>query len=139
MYNSKDTNNIRRGRKYLFQNQVYLVFLCKHKGNVLSSKILIRLQQIFEETCLQRKCKLLQFFGENDYVRLLVLLHPTVSVSSLTAKLKGKSSYFLMKEFFEDLNEKVVDKHFWASSYCAVSNFRETDVLEEIKEFLKKN
>lgn len=136
MIDASISSNIRRGRKYLIKNHIHLVFLTRHKGDILTEEILPRLKELFDETCRQKKCELIDFDGEGDYVRLLISLHPTVCISSLTGKLKGKSTHFLLKDF-RYLKDKLVEKHFWSSSYCAVSDG--INALEEIKEFLSKN
>jgi putative transposase len=128
---------MRKERKYLLKIHIHLVFLTRQTGNLLTPEIITRLEELFNEICLQKKCKLLNFHGEQDYVRLLISLHSTVSISSLIGKLKGKSSYFLLKEFPGQLKDSLIKKHFWSSSYCAVSDT--STALEEIKAFLDKN
>ncbi len=128
---SKDWRTV---RKYFFDNQTWLVFLTKHRGEVLSEEILVRLKQIFEQTCQQMKCELLKFEGETDYVRLLVSVHPTLSVSTLVGKLKGKSSYIIVREF-PSLKNKIKGNHFWFQSYAAISE--KENLSEIVKEFLE--
>ena len=64
--------------------------------------------------------ELIEFGGEDDHVHLLVSCHPKLAVSNLVGKLKGKSSYVLRKEFWDEIKPKWGD-HFWSPSYCVVS------------------
>jgi putative transposase len=67
------------------------------------------------------KSELLEFNGADDHVHLLVCCSPTVAICNLVSKLKGKSSYFLRKEFSEKLSKKLWRGHLWSPSYCVVS------------------
>lgn len=87
----------------------------------LQKKILSRLNEIFNETCVQMNCELLEFNGEDDHVHLLVSTPPKISVAILVGKLKGKSSYFIRKEFWNEIKIKLWGKHLWSPSYCSVT------------------
>lgn len=109
----------RKGRRCIFQNYMHLVFLTKHK-TALNSEHLKRLNTIFDETCNQMKCQLLDFQGDTGYVHLYISFSQTTTISTLVGKLKGKSSYVLTREF-SDLKDKIIKNHLWADSYCTVS------------------
>lgn len=127
----------RKGRKHLFKNHVHLVFLTRLKGNILTPIIASKLEKVFESICKQMKCKLLMLETKDDYVHLLVELHQTIAISKLVGKLKEKSSHFLVKELFSELQGKLVKNHFWSSSYAAISEGKA--VSEDIKLFLEKD
>ena len=44
-----------------------------------------------------------------------------MSLTKLVGKLKGKSAYFIRKEHWAQVKNKLWGKHFWSPSYCAVS------------------
>ncbi len=113
-------NNWRRGRKCLLKNTVDFVFLTRNK-NAFTGEHLDRLEIIFDETCKQMKCQLLQFNGSVGHVYLSILVHSSISVSRLVAKLKGKSAYFITREFPSELKDKTIKNRFWSSSYAAIS------------------
>lgn len=117
----EDLSNWRRGRYCLFKNNIHLVFVTKYRHDVLSEAMLKRLKTLFEETCLQMDGELLEFNGEDDHVHLLVSVHPRLAISNLVGKLKGKSSYFLRREYSEQLKSKLWGNHLWSPSYCVVS------------------
>ena len=97
--------------------------------------MLDRLNFIFRETCLQMDCELLEFGGEDDHVHILVNVHPKISVSILVGKLKGKSSYYLRREFWDRIKGKLWGNNFWSPSYCVVSCGGAT--LDVIKAFIE--
>ena len=111
----------RTGRSCLFKNNAHLVFVTKYRRNVFTLEILDRLKQIFSETCHQMGVELIEFGGEDDHVHLLVNIPPKLAVANLVGKLKGKSAYFLRREYWQHLKKKLWGKHLWSPSYCIVS------------------
>ena len=76
---------------------------------------------VMAETCKQMDCDLLEFGGEDDPIHLMVAVNPKVAVSNLLSKLKGKSSYVLLRDFWESVRHKLWGNHFWSQSYYVVS------------------
>lgn len=111
----------RTGRSCVFKNYVHLVFTTKYRRGVFTVEMLSRLRLLFSETCEQMDCELIEFGGEDDHVHLLLAVHPKQAVASLVGKLKGKSSYFLRREFGRELRKKLWGNHLWSPSYCVVS------------------
>ena len=52
---------------------------------------------------------------------MMANIHPKFAVSNFVGKIKGKTSYFLRREFWPDVKKKLWGKHFWSPSYCVVS------------------
>jgi len=113
--------NWRIGRSCLFKNFIHLVFVTKYRRGVFTKKILERLHELFSETCIQMDARLIEFGGEDDHVHLMVCCPPKLAIAYLVSKLKGKSSYFLRKERWPELNKKLWGNHLWSPSYCIVS------------------
>lgn len=111
----------RTGRSCVFKNHVHLVFVTKYRRKAITDKMLSRLEELFSETCLQMDAELLEFNGEDDYVHLLLSCPPKLAISNLVQKLKGKSAYFLRREFWDHIKDKLWGNHFWSPSYCVVS------------------
>ena len=98
----------RTGRSCVFKNFVHLVFVTKYRRNVFTKEMLDKLQYIFKETCKQMNGELLEFGGEDDHIHLLIVCPPTIALANFVSKLKGKSSYFLRKEFLESNKNKTL-------------------------------
>jgi len=111
----------RTGRSCVFKNFSHLVFVTKYRRGALTEAMLIRLEEIFRETMEQMDGELLEFGGEDDHVHLMVSFPPRHAVANLVGKLKGKSSYFLRQEFWDEIKPKLWGAHFWSPSYCVVS------------------
>jgi len=128
-------DNWRHGRYCVFKNYVHLIFVTKYRRGCLDAVMLDKLDTVFQETCEQLGCELLECNGEADHVHLLVAVPPKVAVANLVGKLKGKSAYILRKEFGRRLRGKVSRTHLWSPSYCAVSCGGAT--LEVIKKYIE--
>lgn len=111
----------RTGRTCKFKIHLHLVFTTKYRRNVLSKAMIQRLQEVFLETMEQMEGELLECNGEHDHIHLMVSISTKTAVSNLVSKLKGKSSYVLRKEYWEEIKPKLWGKHFWSPSYCAIS------------------
>ena len=111
----------RTGRSCVFKNIIHLVFITKYRRGVFSPKMLDRTKEIIKETCEQMDVELLEFGGEDDHIHLMVCCPPKLAIARLVGKLKGKSSYFLRKEYWKDIKHKLWGTHFWSPSYCVVS------------------
>lgn len=125
----------RTGRSCVYKNYVHLVFVTKYRRDVFTLEMLNKLKEIFEETCKQMDCELLEFGGEDDHVHMMVAVHPKVALANLVGKLKGKSSYVLRREYWGRIKKKLWGKSFWSPSYCAVSCGGAS--LKVIKEYIE--
>ncbi|MFI4957167.1 MAG: IS200/IS605 family transposase [Gammaproteobacteria bacterium] len=125
----------RTGRSCVFKNNVHLVFVTKYRRNVFTQEMLARMKELLDETCAQMEAELLEFGGEDDHVHMLVTIPPKVAVSILVGKLKGKSAYYLRKEFWPQIKDKLWGAHLWSPSYCVVSCGGAT--LNIVKEYVK--
>jgi len=111
----------RTGRSQIYKHYYHLVFVTKYRRHVFTKEILERTEIIFKETCEQLDCELIEFNGEDDHVHILINIPPKHSVAIVVSKLKGKSSYFIRKEFWEQVKKKLWGDHFWSPSYCSVT------------------
>lgn len=111
----------RTGRSCIYKNQMHLVFVTKYRRDVFSLEMEEVLRTVFTETCAQMDCELMEYSFEDDHVHLMVQVHPKLAVSNLVGKLKGKSSYVLRRQFWEQVKTKLWGKAFWSPSYCVVS------------------
>ena len=118
---TKNEYKWRTGRSCIFKHSYHLVFVTKYRRDVFTNEMLERLHRVFLETCEQMDGELFEFNGEDDHVHLLISVPPKISLSNFISKLKGKSSYVLRKEFWDELKLKLWGKHLWSPSYCSVT------------------
>lgn len=111
----------RTGRSCVYRLHYHLIFVPKYRKKVFAPAMLIRLDEVFRETCEQMGGELIEFNGESDHLHLLVVCPPQRALSHFIGKLKGKSAFVLRKEFAEEIADKLWGRQFWSPSYCAVS------------------
>jgi putative transposase len=102
----------RTGRSCVYKLFFHLVFTTKYRRGVLTNEMLERMRDIFSQTLIEWEGELLEFNGEDDHVHLMISVVPKTSLSNLIGKMKGKSSYFIRKEFWPQVKTKLWGKHF---------------------------
>jgi putative transposase len=117
----ENVNDIRTGRHCVFRMHVHLVFVTKYRRGVFTKEILDDLRGIFADVCADFESELVEFDGEDDHVRLLVVYPPKVAVSSLVNSLKGVSSRLIRKKNRPELRKKLWGDSLWSPSYFAGS------------------
>lgn len=105
----------------VFNLKVHVIFIVAYRRKAISSRILLRLEQIFSEVCTNFGAHLCEFSGETDHVHLLIEYPPTVRLSDLIRTLKTVSSLKIRQEFRRDIIHLLWGKRFWTRSYCAIS------------------
>ena len=125
----------RTGRYCIYRNYIHLIFVTKYRRGVFTEEMLNDMKDIFIETCTQMECELLEFGGEDDHVHLMLSFPPKLALSNLVGKLKGKSSYFLRRKFWNQLKKKLWGKHLWSGSYCSVTCGGAP--LEQVKKYIE--
>ncbi|SIN95164.1 Transposase IS200 like [Nitrosomonas cryotolerans ATCC 49181] len=103
----KVNNDVRTGRNCVFNLHVHLVFVTKYRRDVFSGRVLIDLEEIFKNVCLDFEAELVEFNGEHDHIHLLVNYPPKIAISNLVNSLKGVSSRLIRKKNYPEIKNKV--------------------------------
>ncbi len=111
----------KHGFRSVYALTVHIVFVTKYRRQAINQTMLTRLHEIFQQTCVQWGCQLLEFNGESDHVHLLVNFPPQVQLSKLIANLKTVSSRLLRKEFIVEIERIYRKPVFWSGSYFVAS------------------
>ena len=83
----------------------------------MSKAMLIRCEQIMEETLARWRCEIISFGGEADHVHVVFRAHPAMNPSSLVNNLKTVTSRLLRKEFTDHVAEFYWKPGFWSGAY----------------------
>ena len=100
---------------------VRLIFVTTYRRKVFTARIINELKTIFETVCLQFNAELIEFDGEEDYVHLLILYLPKLSIAALVFKLKGTSSVIIRNRNYLSVKSQLWGKALWSPSYFASS------------------
>ena len=117
----------------VYDLKYHLVWITKYRKPVLRGEIARRLRELVRQTCATLDVYIISGYIANDHVHLLVSVPPTISVSELMKRVKGRSSRLMLEEFGE-LNRQFWGRHLWARGYFAASSGNVTD--EVIKEYI---
>ncbi|SVE13042.1 uncharacterized protein METZ01_LOCUS465896 [marine metagenome] len=113
---------------------VHLVWVTKYRYKVLDGDIQIRCRELLIQGCNAMDVKILKGAVSKDHVHMHVEYPPSLSISDLVKRLKGRSSRLLQKEFPE-LKKRYWGQHFWAIGYGAWSTGNISE--EMVNEYLE--
>ena len=113
---------------------VHIVWVTKYRYKVLTGDIKVRCRELLIQGVNALDVKILKGVVSSDHIHMHVEYPPSLSISDLVKRLKGRSSRMLQKEFPE-LKRTYWGQHFWAIGYGAWStgNISEEMVNEYIE------
>ena len=118
----------------VYDLKYHLVWITKYRKAVLRGEIGRRVRDLIRQTCAELDVQIVSGVIQPDHIHLLVSVPPTLSVSQLMQRLKGRSSRKMLQEYTE-LRRQFWGRHFWARGYFAVSSGNVTD--EVIKQYIE--
>ncbi len=113
---------------------VHIVWVTKYRYHVLKGDIQVRCRDLLVQICNSENVKILKGVVSKDHVHMHIEYPPSLSISDLVKRLKGRTSIMLQKEFPE-LGKKYWGRHFWAIGFGAWSTGNITD--EMVQEYLE--
>lgn len=113
---------------------VHIVWVTKYRYHVLKGDVQVRCRDLLVQICNSENVKILKGVVSKDHVHMHIEYPPSLSVSNLVKRLKGRTSIMLQKEFPE-LGKKYWGRHFWAIGFGAWSTGNITD--EMVQEYLE--
>lgn len=101
--------------------KAHLVLTTKYRRDVLTSRMLDRLEEILKELMEKWDCKLIDFNGESDHIHILFQYHPQISLPKLINNIKSVTSRYMRKEFEQHISKFYWKDVFWNGSYFIAS------------------
>jgi putative transposase len=121
---------MRSGNHTISQLQVHIVWVTKYRYHVLKGDVQKRCRDLIVQVCDAEDIRILKGVVSKDHVHMHIEYPPSISVSNIVKKLKGRVSRKLQQEFPE-LSKRYWGQHFWAIGYGAWST---GNVSEEMME-----
>ncbi len=112
----------------------HIVWATKYRYHVLKGDLKQRCRDILIQICDSENVHILKGVVSKDHIHMHIEYPPSLSVSVLVKKLKGRSSRLLQQEFPE-LGKKYWGRHFWAVGFGVWSTGNITD--EMVQEYLE--
>jgi putative transposase len=120
----------------VYDLKYHIVWITKYRKPVLQGEIALRVRELVRQTCATLDVHILSGHVSVDHVHLLVSVPPSIAVSDLVKRLKGRSSRKMLEEFGE-LSRQFWGRHLWARGYFAVSTGNVTD--EVIRQYIESH
>ena len=86
------TPTYRRARHTVSLLHAHLVFVTKYRRPVFTDAMLTFTEHTIRGVCAELEAELIEFNGETDHVHLLIPSPPTVAISALVQRLKGRTA-----------------------------------------------
>lgn len=80
-------------------SHLHLVWTTKHRKAVMVGEVGRRVRKIIRQVCRDEDTEILKWHVSKDHAHLLVSIPPSVTISRLVQRMKGKSSHRLLYEF----------------------------------------
>jgi putative transposase len=113
---------------------VHLVWVTKYRYPVLQGDLQKRTKDLIVQICDSENVQILKGVVSKDHVHIHIEYRPSLSISVLMKKLKGRTSRVLQIEF-PQLKKQYWGRHFWAVGYGAWSTGTISD--EMVQEYLE--
>lgn len=113
---------------------VHIVWVTKYRYHVLKGDVQNRCRDLIIQICNAENVNILKGVVSKDHVHIHVEYPPSLSVSDMVKRIKGRTSRLLQQEF-PALGKKYWGRHFWAVGYGAWSTGNITD--EMVQEYLE--
>lgn len=124
----------RHNSHYVSRFSAHIVLVTKYRYHVLLGDIQHHCQKLLIEICNSENVQILNGVVSKDHVHLHVEYPPSLSISLLVKKLKGRTSHHLQQEF-PTLQKRYRGRHFWAIGYGVWSTGVITDKM--VQEYLE--
>ena len=112
----------------------HIVWVTKYRYHVLKGDVQKRCRDLLVQICNSENVQILKGVVSKDHIHMHVEYPPSISISDLVKRLKGRSSRMLQQEFPE-LGKRYWGRHFWAVGYGVWSTGNITD--EMVQEYLE--
>jgi putative transposase len=99
----------------------HLMFVTKYRRPVFTDAMLTFTENTMRGVRAELDVELVEFNGEPDHVHPLVAYPPTVAISVLVQRLKGRTAHAVRREFTGACVRARMRDHLWSPSYFAVS------------------
>jgi putative transposase len=110
-----------KGKHCTFYHRYHLVWITKYRYKVLQGDIRLRVREIIRQVCAENRVEIIKGVLASDHVHMFVSIPPSLSVSDLLRKMKGRSSHKVQREF-PQLKKRYWGRRFWGRGYFSTTN-----------------
>jgi len=118
--------NYKSGSHTRHDLKAHVVWITKYRKPVLRGEIAARIREIIRQECAVMEVEIIRGHVSRDHIHLFVGYLPSLSVSKMVQRLKGKSSWRMLQEFPE-IRRKFWGSRMWGRGYFVASSGNVTD------------
>jgi putative transposase len=115
---------------------VHIVWITKYRYKVLKGDVKKRCHELLVQICESMDIRIMGGVVSIDHIHMHLEYSPSLSVSDIVKRLKGRTSRLLQSEF-PNLKRTYWGKHFWGIGYGAWTTGNVTE--EMVQEYLKNH
>jgi len=127
------------GAHTVFYHRYHIVWITKYRYKVLDGVVRERVREIIRQVCRELDVTIVKGVLAKDHVHMMISIPPSLSVSDVVRRMKGRSSHKVQREFPE-LKKRYWGRHFWARGYFSTTSGNVTDeiILQYIEQHALK-
>ncbi|NDI34759.1 IS200/IS605 family transposase [Chengkuizengella sediminis] len=124
-----------KGRGYIYSIQYHIVWCVKYRHRVIEGNIDDRLKEIIHKIANDNDFTIEEIETDKDHIHLLIACSPQHFIPNMMKALKGVSARMLMKEYGNELKQKLWGGHLWNPSYFIATVSENTE--EQIRNYIQ--
>ena len=125
-----------KGKHTTFYHRYHLVWITKYRYKVLAGDVRLRVREIIRQVCAENRVEIIKGVLASDHVHMFVSVPPSLSISDLMRKMKGRSSHKVQMEF-PQLKKRYWGRHFWGRGFFSTTNGAITEDI--VLQYLEKH
>lgn len=126
---------VTHGRGYVYSIQYHIVWCVKYRRKIISSAIEKRLLEHINKIAQDNGFQILDANTDKDHIHLLINCSPQHYIPNIIKALKGVSARLIMKEFGNDLKNKLWGGYLWNPSYFIATVSENTE--EQVRRYIQ--
>mgnify|MGYP003606623261 CR=1 FL=1 len=126
---------VTNGRGYVYSIQYHIVWCVKYRHKIITDDIETKLIELLKQIANDNNFSIVEANTDLDHVHLLIDCSPQHYIPDMIKALKGVSARLLMKEYGNELRNKLWCGHLWNPSYFVATVSENTE--EQIRQYIK--
>lgn len=127
--------DIKSGRGYVYSIQYHIVWCVKYRHKIITDDMETKLIELLKKIANDNNFSIVEANTDLDHIHLLLDCSPQHYIPDMIKALKGVSARLLMKEYGNELRNKLWGGHLWNPSYFVATVSENTE--EQIRNYIK--
>jgi len=134
----KSMSRFRKLSHVVWHCQYHIVWVPKYRYRVLKDRVGFEVSKTIRVFSERLGCEVVELNVQEDYVHLLVMVPPKLSISQLVGTIKGKSAIQVFKQFPYLKKKPYWGNHFWAKGYCVDTVGVDAEMIRKYVKYQEK-